>query len=380
MKLYEYQAKNIFNENGIRVPNGRICLTEKEVEDAFSNVGKGREVILKAQVLVGGRGKSGGIKMAKSKEETFRLFRELIGFSIKGFPVTKVLIEEKIEIQHEYYVSITIDPTFSKPILLISSKGGMEIETIIQELPSAIFQYIIDPRYGIPSYQVVNAINKLGISKELSFQLIDIVQKLYKIFRSYDATLIEINPLVVSEDGEMIAVDARLNIDDNALYKHSEFDYLREEYGENENQEAFLKSKGIDFVYIGGNVGLICAGAGLTLATMDLISAYGGRPACFCDVTAGINPQTIELAIKIVSRLNGVKSILVNMFGGVTRMDEVAHSFIEAWKNLGGFPLPVVFRIEGTNVEQGRKMMELHGFIMFTNTRDAVQRAVELAT
>lgn len=377
MKLYEYQAKKIFEENGIAIPNGLICLTEKELEDAFLAIGKGQEVVLKAQMLVGGRGKSGGIKIAESKEEAIRLFRGLIGFSIKGFPAAKVLVEEKIEIQHEYYVGITIDPTFSKPILLMSSKGGMDIEAISKELPSALYQYLIDLRYGIPSHRVVNAINELGISKELSFQLIDIVQKLYKIFRSSDAALIEINPLVESENGKLIAVDARLNIDNNALYKHLEFDDLRKEF--TENREAFLKTKGVDFVYLGGDVGLICAGAGLTMATMDLVNSYGGRPACFCDVSGGINPNSMELAIKTVSSLDGVKSILVNMFGGVTRMDEVAKSFLEAWRNLGGISLPVVIRLEGTNVKEGRRMMREHGFEMFTNAYDAVQKAVELA-
>jgi succinyl-CoA synthetase beta subunit len=376
MKLYEYQAKNYFRENQIPVPNGIVCSTENEAKDAFTRVGKEKEVVLKSQVLVGGRGKSGGIKSAKSVDEIVHAFKALLGMNIKGLPVSKVLIEEKIEIKNEYYVGFTIDPTASQPILLISSKGGMEVETIAKESPSALYQYIVNPRYGVPSYQILKAMNELSISREISDQLIDVVKKLYKIFCSFDATLTEINPLVESSNGKLIAVDARLNIDNNALFKHPGLEDLRKEFSE--NKETYLKGKGVDFVYVGGNIGLICAGAGMTMATMDLVNAMGGKSACFCDVSAGINPQSMELAMKTVSDLEGVKSILVNMFGGLTRMDEVANSFVVAWKNMGGISIPVVMRLEGTNVEEGRRIMKENGFEMFTNLYDAVRKAVEL--
>jgi len=376
MKLYEYQAKKYFGENQIPIPNGMVCSTENEVKDAFTHVGKGKEVVLKSQVLVGGRGKSGGIKIAKSIEETVSTFKGLLSQKIKGLPVSKVLVEEKIEIKCEYYVGITIDPTASKPILLMSSKGGMEVETIAKESPSALYQYIVNPRYGVPSYQILKAMGELNISRGISNQLIDVIKKLYKIFCGFDATLTEINPLAESSNGKLIAVDARLNIDNNALFKHPELEELKKEFAE--NKETYLKGKGVDFVYVGGNVGLICAGAGMTMATMDLVNAMGGKPACFCDVSAGINPQSMELAIKTVLSLNGVKSILVNMFGGLTRMDEVAKSFVAAWQNIGGISLPVAIRLEGTNVEEGRRIMKEHGFEMFTNLYDAVKKAVDL--
>lgn len=376
MKLYEYQAKKIFKDNSISVLNGTVCSTEKEAGDAFASVGKGQEVILKSQVLVGGRGKSGGIRSAQTVAEAVDIFKELMDTHIKGFPVAKVLIEEKAEIRNEYYVGITIDPTFYRPILLISSRGGMEVETIARESPSALGQYILNPRYGIPSHEILRLIGELGISKGLSMPLTDVVKKLYKIFCNYDATLIEINPLVESSDGRLIALDARLNIDNNALFKHPELEELKKDFVD--NKETYLKEKGVDFVYVGGNVGLICAGAGMTMATMDLVNAMGGKPACFCDVSAGINPQSMELALRTVSSLDGIQSILLNMFGGLTRMDEVATSFIAAWQNMGGISLPAVIRLEGTNVEEGRRIMKENGFEMFTNLYDAVQKAVDL--
>lgn len=376
MKLYEYQAKKIFKDNSIPTPNGSVCSTEKEARNAFASVGKGKEVILKSQVLAGGRGKSGGIRSAKSVTETVDIFRELMNIHIKGFPVARVLIEEKIEIRNEYYVSITIDPTFYKPILLISSRGGMDVETIAKESPPALGRYIVNPRYGIASGEILGLMRELGISNELSTQLIDIIKKLYAIFIDSDATLTEINPLVESSDGMFIAVDARLTIDNNALFRHPELENLKKDLVD--NKETYLKGKGVDFVYIGGNVGLICAGAGMTMATMDLVNAMGGKAACFCDVSAGINPRSMELAMRTVSRLNGVQSILINMFGGLTRMDEVANSFIAAWQNMGGISLPAVFRLEGTNVEEGRRKMEENGFEIITNLYDAVQKAVDL--
>lgn len=376
MKLYEYQAKKILNENKIPIPNGSVCSTEEEARDAFDSVGKGKGVILKSQVLVGGRGKAGGIRIAKSISEVANIFKELMNMNIKGFPVSKVLIEEKMEIRNEYYVGITIDPTFYKPILLISPRGGMEVETIAKESPSALGQYIVNPRYGIPSYEIIKLIGELGISSGLSTQLIDIIKKLYTILGNSDATLTEINPLVESSDETLIAVDARLNIDNNALFKHPEFEGFKRDFAD--NKETYLRGKGVDFVYIDGNVGLICAGAGMTMATMDLVNAMGGKAACFCDVSAGINPQSMELAMRAVSGLNDVRSILINMFGGLTRMDEVANSFIAAWQSMGGLSQPTVIRLEGTNVEEGRRTMRENGFEMFTNLYDAVQKAVDL--
>lgn len=376
MKLYEYQAKKIFREKGIPIPYGMVCSSEKDVHDAFAGVGKGQEAVLRSQVLVGGRGKSGGIRTVQTPDEAIETFLELMGMEIKGFPVSKVLVEERIEIRREYYVGITVDPTFSRPILLISSRGGMEVETVAEQTPEELYQYIVNPRYEIPSYRVIKAIQKLGISNKLSFQFIDIVKKLYEVFCGYDSTLAEINPLVESQDGKLIAADARLNIDDNAHFKHQGFEEFEEDFGD--NTEMSLRKKGVHFVYVGGNIGLICAGAGMTMATMDLITDMGGKPACFCDISAAVNPEGMELALQTVSSLNGVKAIIINMFGGVTRMDQVANSFIAAWKNMGGIAQPIAIRLEGTNVEEGRKIMKEHGFEMFTNIYDAVNKAVDL--
>lgn len=375
MNLYEYQAKKIFGDYEIPTPRGLVCTTEGEARDGYAALGS-NEVVLKAQTQVGGRGKSGGIKVARSSEESLHIFRELIGMRIKSSPVSKVLIEEKIDIRNEYYVGITIDPTACKPILLMSSRGGVDVEQIARESPSELGGYIVHSLADVPSYEIIQLMNQVGIPSEFSLPLTAITKKLYSIFCRSDANLVETNPLACSSDGKLIAVDARLNVDGNALFKHPEFVALKGEFSD--DKEMSLKDRGIHFVYVGGNVGLICVGAGMTMATMDLVNSMGGKPACFCDMSAGINPESMELAIKTVSRLEGVQSILVNMFGGITRMDEVAHSFVTAWKNMGGVPLPIVIRLQGTNVDEGTRIVKEQGFEIFTSLYEAVKKAVEL--
>lgn len=378
VKLYEYQAKDIFKKYGIPVPEGIVSSVEEDIKNNFFNISKGNGAVLKSQVLVGGRGKAGGVKIVKSVEEAIQTFKELLGMNIQGLKVSKALLEELIDIRKEYYLGVTIDPTFCLPVLLMSSQGGMEIEAITQSNPSALEQYIINPRYGIPSYEILNLMSALGLPASLSLQFIDIAKKLYQVFLDHDAILTEINPLVESNQGQLMAVDARLNVDDNGLFKHPKLLELKKEFSE--TKEIYLRSHGIEFVYTGGNIGLICAGAGMTMATMDFVNAMGGKPACFCDVSGGINPESMEIALRTISGLEGVKVILVNMFGGVTRMDEVANSFIVAWQRMGGLSLPVVIRLEGTNVEEGRKTMREHGFEMYTNLYDTVKKAVDLGT
>ena len=376
MKLYEYQAKAIFKRYGIPVPEGIVSSADEEIRNHFLSISRGKAAALKSQVLVGGRGKAGGVRIVKSVEMAIRTFNELLGMNIHGSTVSKVLLEEAINIKKEYYVGVTIDPTFCLPILLMSSKGGMEIETITQNNPSSLGQYIINPRYGIPSYEILNIMGAVGSPTSLSLQFIDVARKLYRVFIHHDAMLTEINPLVESDQGQLIAVDARLNVDDNALFKHPELLELKNEFVE--TKEIYLRNHHVEFVYTGGNIGLICAGAGMTMATMDLVNSMGGKPACFCDVSGGINPESMEAALKTVSHLDGVKVILVNMFGGVTRMDEVANSFIAAWQRMGGLSVPLVIRLEGTNVVEGRKTMREHGFEMYTNLYDSVKKAVDL--
>lgn len=377
MKLYEYQAKKIFKENNIPVPHGIVCTDEKELQTAFIAVGKGNEAVLKAQALTGGRGKSGGIRIVNTPQQASETFREMMNMTIKGLPVSKVLVEEKLPINREYYSGITIDPTHCKPVALISSKGGIDIETIAKETPAALSSLIVDPCCGLSSYKIHETLQQLGIADSLTAQYISITKRLYKLFADYDATLIEINPLVETSDGKLWAADAFLNIDGNALFKHEELRELKEDL--TDNPEVKLKDKGIYFVFLGGDVGLICAGAGMTMATMDLVNAAGGRPACFCDVSAAINPHGIECALRAVSGLRDVKSILVNMFGGLTRMDEVAKSLIKAMESIEIELQPIVIRLEGTNVQLGLKIMKESGFEVQTDLYIAVKSAVELA-
>jgi len=269
VKLYEYQAKAIFKKYGIPVPEGVVSSAEEEIRNNFLSISRGKGAVLKSQVLVGGRGKAGGVKIAETEEMAIQTFNELLGMNIHGSKVSKVLLEELINIKREYYVGVTIDPTFYLPILMMSSQGGMEIEAITQNNPSRLGQYIINPRYGIPSYEIVDIMRALGLPTSCSLQFIDIATKLYHVFLDHDAMLTEINPLVESDQGGLIAVDARLNIDDNGLFKHPELLELKKDFAETE--EINLKSHGVEFVYIGGNVGLFCVGAGMTMATMGLV-------------------------------------------------------------------------------------------------------------
>jgi succinyl-CoA synthetase beta subunit len=374
--LYEYQAKEIFKKYGIPVPEGIVSSVEEDIKDNYFNISKGNGAILKSQLPFGGRGKSGGVKIVKSVDEALRTFNQLLGMNIKGSKVTKVLLEELVDVRREYYLGITIDPTFYQPALLISSQGGMDIEAITQNHPSALEQYKINPRYGIPSYEVLNLMKSLGLPVHLRLQFVDLIKKLYQVFLDHDAIFTEINPLVETQQAQLMAVDGRLNVDDNGLFKHPDLLKLKNELAE--TKEILMRNHGIEFVYLGGDIGLICAGAGMTMATMDLVNSMGGKPACFCDVSGGINPASMELALRTVSSLEGVKVLLVNMFGGVTRMDEVANSFIAAWEHMGGRLLPIVIRLEGTNLEEGRRIMRNHGFEICTNLYDAIRKTVDL--
>jgi len=368
MDLMEHQAKEIFLQYGIPVPKGMVLYHESALADALSTIGVDKFGVVKAQVLTGGRGEVGGIKVVDSLTQAREAVRAILGMRIKGLTVEKVLVEEKLDIKNEYFIGITIDPE-SLPALLISPKGGRDIEQIAKEFPTAIGKYLIRLKNGLPSFEVIELAKSLGLHHTLWGGLVDIAGKLYKAFCEKEATLIEVNPLVETEGGKLIAADGLLNVDDNALFRHSEFSQLRKEL-----REMVLKDKGVDYIDLGdGEVGLLCAGAGMTMLTMDLVVQLGAKARCFIDMSHGVNPVGFTAALEVLASEPGVRYVLVNMFGGLTRMDEVAKSMLQAIESMGAkFPKPMVIRLQGTNVDEGQRIMREAGYEVYSELEEVM--------
>lgn len=374
MNVYEYQAKEIFRQNGIVTPEGQVVETEEELIAVYRTLGP--HVMLKAQVQTGGRGKAGGIRGVSSEKEAVENFKELLKLTIKGLPVNKILVEQKVAIKNEYYLGITIDPSTNLPALILSSKGGMDVEKLSEDFPDQLRELIIDPRYPLANFAVKDLVIKLGFSSQLVNQYVKLINKLYHVFAENKAILVEINPLVLTEDNQLIAADGRLAIDDNAINFYPNLTKLAEET-DSKTIERQLKKQGIDYVELEGNVGIISVGAGETMATMDLISREGGKPACFLDFSGGVKPETITVALKTVINRPEVKSILINIFGGLTRIDKVAEGLIYAMKSLGKVSKPFAIRLEGTNADVGRKLIKEYGLEPCFSLQEAVTKAVQ---
>ncbi len=359
MKFREYEAKRIFREAGIPVPNSVLITSADEANAALEKVAE--KVVLKAQVDVGGRGKAGGILPATT-ENIAGVARDLFGKTIKGLPVEKILVEEALEISHEYYLSITIDRAKKMPLILFSSEGGVEIETLARERPEALRRVYVDPSFvTLPDFIVRNVVgtNPKEIGK--------IVRDLFAVFRSKDAALAEINPLVMTPKG-ILAADGKIILDDNAL--------IRQGISENRDltpREAEAEKHGFSYVELDGDIGVIGNGAGLTMATLDIISHYNGKAANFLDVGGGAASDRVMYAVRLVASMPGVKVIVVNLLGGITRCDEVAKGIIEA-----GVPQPVIVRIAGTNEEEGRRLLQECGYVMSDTMDAAIRAAVEV--
>jgi len=371
MNLYEHHAKNVFEQYAIPIPNGRVVLDEGQLQEAYEAIGHDRFGVIKAQVLTGGRGKAGGIKVVDTFEQAHDAFRTIMGMKIKNLTVEKVLVEEKLTIKNEYFISVTIDPEAQLPALLISPKGGMDIEEVAKTYPEALGKYIIAPHSGLPSFAVVDLLQKLNIRRGMWGQLIDTAYKLYKVFSEKEATLIEINPLVETTDGKLIAADGRLNVDDNALFRQTEIATLKSEF-----KEMVMREKGVDYVDLGeGEVGLLCAGAGMTMLTMDLVQHLGSKAQCFIDMSHGVNPEGFRAALEVLYFDSAVKYILLNMFGGLTRMDEVATALLQAITSMGDKPMkPMIMRIQGTNAEEGQKILKEAGYEVYSELEDTMNR------
>ena len=375
MKVHEYQAKELFVERGLPVPEGKVATTPEEAEKIAAEIGG--MVVVKSQVHVGGRGKAGGVKLANDAAEAKEKAAAILGMDIKGLTVEKVLVTRAVDIADEYYVGIIMDRASKQPMFIVSAAGGMDIEQVAAETPDQILTLPIDPRYGVQPWQL----RKLAFGVSTEPAVVKGVSKalaaLYDIFMATDASLIEINPLVKTPDDEIWAVDAKLNVDDNALFRQARIEEMRDLSAE-DSAELEAKAAGLSFVKLDGNVGCIVNGAGLAMATMDLVQYFGGMPANFLDIGGSSNPEKVVKAMEIILRDKEVKSILFNIFGGITRCDDVAAGLLKATEMLD-IKVPIVVRLTGTNEEEAREMLEGSKLIPAVTMDEAVQKALELA-
>lgn len=376
MKVHEYQAKEIFASYGLPVDPSIVCRTPEEAVEAYKKLGAPL-VVVKAQVHTGGRGKAGGVKLAHSEAEVLERAKAILGMDIKGFIVDRVMVVPAADIESEYYVSIVIDRKSKSAILMLSRAGGMDIETVAKETPEKIVKIPIDPLIGMPDYLAREAAFRLFDDMAQVKQAVPLFQKLYKLFVETDASLAEINPLVKTRDGGLKAIDAKMTFDNNALYRHPDVFAMFEPTAE-EKKEQDAKEKGFSYVNLGGDIGCMVNGAGLAMATMDMIKLYGGNPANFLDIGGSSNPTKIVEAMKLLLSDKHVKVVLINIFGGITRCDDVAQGLIEAFK-LIDIGLPIVIRLTGTNEKEGRELLKGSRFNVAATMDEAGKMAVELA-
>jgi succinyl-CoA synthetase beta subunit len=375
MKIHEYQAAQIFDKAGIPVVSGSVASNAK---DALKIAGAiGYPVVLKSQVLVGGRGKAGGIKVVKNNQELEKAFGDLKGLEIKGHRVEKILIVRAIDIKKEFYIGITIDNAKSDVVLIASSAGGVEIEEVAKTNPEAVKKFYLQGKQEIDKKRWPEFISSIFEDPSRQQAGTVIFQDLIKVFFGYDCSLAEINPLVVDGDGKILAADAKINFDDNALYRHEDIRQLQDmTYEDADELEA--KENGLSFVKLDGNVGCIVNGAGLAMGTMDVIELSGGRPANFLDVGGSSNPQKVSSALKIILKNKDVKAILINIFGGITRCDDIANGILEAMDQLD-IPVPLVIRLTGTNEKEAKAILSNRDINTFSTMREAVVKVVELS-
>jgi len=375
MKIHEYQAKVIFAKVGIPVPAGEIATDSVQVRTIAQKYNK--PVMVKAQVHVGGRGKAGGIKFAETPEAAQVLAQKILGMNIKGLVVKKVLVTSAEDILSEAYVGIILDRATKTPVILVSSAGGIDIEEVAAKTPHKIHKLSVDPVEGLKVFQARNLAYKLY--KEISQvrETTEIIMKLYKLFWELDASLVEINPLITSNAGKVIALDAKINLDDNGLFRHPEIEAMRDLDSE-EPSEVEARQGGLSFVKLSGNIGCIVNGAGLAMATMDLVKRYGGDPANFLDIGGSSNPQKVVTAIKIILEDPKVRAILINIFGGITRCDDVANGIVTAINELKP-SVPIVVRLTGTNEEKAHKILRAVNLPFGETLDEVVKKAIDLA-
>jgi succinyl-CoA synthetase beta subunit len=375
MKVHEYQAKEIFAKYGIPVPTGRVAQSPQEVRQAAAEIGC--PVMIKSQVHVGGRGKAGGIKMAQTPEEAESLSGEILGMKIKGLEVSKVLVTQAVDIDSEAYLGVIVDRRSQKPVVMVSAAGGVDIEEVARETPEKIHKLTVDPLFGLLPFQARKLVFRIYEDPKIAAQAAKILLKLYRAFWECDASLIEINPLVVTSQGEVWAVDAKFNEDDNALFRQSWIAEMRDRQAEIP-EELEAREKGLSFVKLDGTVGCVVNGAGLAMGTMDLIKHYGGEPANFLDIGGSSSPEKVTAAMRILLRDANVKVVLFNIFGGITRCDDVANGLVSAIKEVG-VELPIVIRLTGTNADEGKEILRRNDLVAMDSMEEVVKKAVQMA-
>jgi len=385
MNLHEYQAKRLFTEFGVPVPRGVKATSPQEAVDAAKELG-GPVWVVKAQVHAGGRGKAGGVKLARSLQEVEDIADHLLGSTLRtiqtgpeGLPIHSLLIEEGLDIAKELYLSVLVDRSARRITFIGSSEGGMDIEEVAAKTPEKILTVAVDPVVGLQPYQCRQMGFSVGLGKNEVNHLVKVMTGLYNLFVTKDASLVEINPLIVTGDGKLLALDAKINLDDNAIYRHKNMAELRDPTQEDERENT-AHEIGLNYVALDGSIGCMVNGAGLAMATMDMVKLHGGEPANFLDVGGAANEERVAKAFKLILSSADVKAILVNIFGGIVRCDVIAEGIIQAVKEVG-LSLPVVVRLQGTNVEAGRKMLADSGMNIMAadDLTDAAQRAVAAA-
>jgi succinyl-CoA synthetase beta subunit len=385
MKIHEYQGKELLKKYGVAVPRGLVARSPEEAYHAAKELGT-EVVVVKAQIHAGGRGKGGGVKLAKSADEARDVARQMLGMKLvthqtgpEGREVRVLLIEEGLPIDKEFYLGIVLDRTTGRPVFMASAAGGMDIEEVAAKTPEKIFKETIDPAVGFRPFQSRKLAFALGLPAPLINQAAKFMQALYAAYEQMDASLLEINPFLLTKDGRLIALDAKVNFDDNALYRHQEFLNLRDLH-EEEPLEIEASKFDLNYIKLDGNIACMVNGAGLAMATMDIIKLAGGEPANFLDVGGGASQERVEAAFRILLADENVRAVLINIFGGIVRCDMVARGVVGAAQNLG-VKVPVVVRLEGTNVEEGQRVIRDSGlnFTVASGMKDAAEKVVALA-
>ena len=385
MKIHEYQAKAILARYGVTTPRGEVAFSKEEAREGAARL-RSSVVVVKAQIHAGGRGKAGGVKLAHSPDEAAEIASHMLGVNLVtaqtgpgGRTVKRVLIEEGLDIKRELYLSILVDRSVGKVVFMASASGGMDIEEVAKTNPQAIMRETIHPAAGLQPYQARKLVFGLGLSGDVATKAAPFLQALHRAFVDTDSSMLEINPAVVTGDGRLVALDAKMTFDDNGLFRHKELRELRD-LDEEDPLEVEASKYGLNYIKLDGTVACMVNGAGLAMATMDTIKLVGGSPANFLDVGGGASPEQIENAFRILSSDPSVKAVFINVFGGILRVDRLAEGIISAVKKLG-LKLPVVLRAEGTNVEQGKKMLADSGLplIMAADMAEGARKAVELA-
>jgi len=375
MKIHEYQARDIFTRFGIPFSRSEVAYSADQVFEIAKKFGV--PVVVKAQVHVGGRGKAGGIKLANTPEEAKTAAQSILGMNIKGLKVDKVLVAEAIDIKSEAYIGVTIDRRAKRPVVIVSGEGGVDIEEVARQSPESIHKLEVDPLVGLLPYQARELCFKIYDDTKIATRAASVLLSLYRAFVESDASLAEINPFVIDKNDRLWGCDAKILIDDNALYRHPDIEQMREVIGD-EVKEIEAKAKGLSYIKLSGDIGCVVNGAGLAMSTMDLIKLYGGEPANFLDIGGSSSPEKVTSAMDILLSDKNVKVVFFNIFGGITRCDDVAVGIVESIKKMG-VKLPIVIRLTGTNEDKAREILKQTDLIPVASMREGAKKAVEIA-